>query len=488
VKTHQDDPLAGAIRQSLQASRTDCPDAETIAAYAERSLATADQRNVEVHLSNCARCRETLLVMSRAEENGTVTFLQGTKKGGSPLYRWPWLAAAAAAAVVLVVWRALPPSVIQPETPATQVAAPAVPDADRSAEQSAANKAPIEADQAKSKSLPAKPQPAVPAAGTAAAPSAAAQEGVAQQGKPADAHRDEQKLEEVAGRRASAQAPAEAPPPAATPPPGPGQVPAPMPSEGASARELSADKLVQLNASIQGPELESFLRTAAVSEVRTVAQSPTKLLRLTLQLEGVRRDAAWSANDPSPSGGLVLSDGRRGAVVDTYRRDCAAYELDKLLGLGMVPATIERVISGERGSVTLWIENSITEQERRERNLLPPDSEQWRRQVFRMRMFDALIDDQDSGTTLITNDWQLRLIGHARSFGTNASLRAPDGLQRFSRSLLEALARLNEPTLRERLGQFITVPEIQALLKRRDLILQHAKQLASVRGESVYFP
>jgi hypothetical protein len=222
VKTHQDDPLAAAIRQSLQASRADCPDAETIAAYAERALATAERRNVEVHLSNCSRCRETLLMM----EKGTATILQEPKKGGSPLYRWPWLAAAAAAALVFVVWRALPPSVIQPEKPATQIVGDeralgkAQPPAEQSA-QSAANKEPVEADQAKSKSLPAKPRSAAPSAGVAGAPPPPAREGAVEQERAAGARRDEQKLGEVAARRATAQEPVAAPqaPAAAAPPP-----------------------------------------------------------------------------------------------------------------------------------------------------------------------------------------------------------------------------------------------------------------------------
>ena len=106
MRPDRDDPLAPAIRRTLQGSRTDCPEAETIAAYAERSLADAERRGVELHLSTCARCRETLLLMSRAAE-------ADTPASSSPrflLYRWPWLAGAAAAGLAVVVWLALPPA------------------------------------------------------------------------------------------------------------------------------------------------------------------------------------------------------------------------------------------------------------------------------------------------------------------------------------------------------------------------------------------
>jgi hypothetical protein len=209
-----------------------------------------------------------------------------------------------------------------------------------------------------------------------------------------------------------------------------------------------------------------------------------------MELDGVRRDATWwVVTDSRTSLGPAVSRGAQQRV-SGYCPECAAYELDKLLGLGMVPVTIERVISGERGWVTLWVENTITEQERRERTLQPPDPEQWSQQVFKARLFDSLIDntDRDPGSSLITDDWQLRLVEHSWSFSNRTLLNAPDGLVRFSRSLLKAMGRLNEPLLRERLGRFIAVSQIQALLKRRDLLIELAKRVASERGDAIYFP
>jgi hypothetical protein len=244
-------------------------------------------------------------------------------------------------------------------------------------------------------------------------------------------------------------------------------------------------------APIQGPELEAFLRRAVVSDIRPIPRGVTKPRRVTLTLDGVRRDAAWRVINDSRIGITSLGRGEREMdFEDTWRTDCAAYELDKLLGLGMVPATVERVISGERGSLTLWIEDAVTEQERRDRNLLPPDPEAWSRQVFKMRMFDNLIHniDRNLGNSLITDDWQLRLIDHSRSFRKATTLREPDQLARFSRSMLEAMERLEKETLRERMGRYVTVFQIDALLERRDRLLALAKKVAAERGDVVYYP
>jgi hypothetical protein len=223
MRPERDDPLADEIRRTLQASRTDCPDAETIAAYAERALAGAERRSVEQHLSNCSRCRETLLLM----EKGTATVLQETEKGGSPLYRWPWLAAAAAAGLAAVIWMRLPPSALRAPEP-NQVAQAVRDDAKEKPqglpEQAAANKAPVEADAAAKKTVPAAPGSRLRVAEPSAPPPPAAREEFGERAKPADERRDQQKLGEMAQRRASAERPAaahEAPPPAAAPAPAP---------------------------------------------------------------------------------------------------------------------------------------------------------------------------------------------------------------------------------------------------------------------------
>jgi hypothetical protein len=221
VRPDRDDPLAPAIRRTLQGSRTDCPDADTIGAYAERSLAGAERRAVELHLSTCARCRETLLLMSRAAE-------ADTPASPSPrflLYRWPWLAGAAAAGLAIVVWLALPPSAVQaPETDSIpQVAAREVGKAQApvESEQSAGNKAPVESDRASAKAAPsAVPSPAARVGSTQS--QARERQAFGEEKRLAD-RRDERKLEEAGERRARVQTPPaaqEAPPPhAAVPPP-----------------------------------------------------------------------------------------------------------------------------------------------------------------------------------------------------------------------------------------------------------------------------
>ena len=53
----------------------------------------------------------------------------------------------------------------------------------------------------------------------------------------------------------------------------------------------------------------------------------------------------------------TLKPGNYQGYYESYRSEIAAYELDKLLGLGMIPPTVERHIKAEVGAAMLWVEN-----------------------------------------------------------------------------------------------------------------------------------
>ena len=54
-----------------------------------------------------------------------------------------------------------------------------------------------------------------------------------------------------------------------------------------------------------------------------------------------------------------------------YQSEIAAYQVDKLLGLKMVPLTVDREINGDKGSLQIWVNN--IQEESNERNLYLTD-------------------------------------------------------------------------------------------------------------------
>ena len=263
------------------------------------------------------------------------------------------------------------------------------------------------------------------------------------------------------------------------------QAPQPQPT-------LQASPAPEYGLLLRGAEAEDFLRTAQVIKKKPIGTGVTNPYQLTLT-DGTRTlKAVWKTIDVSKFG--MTQFDRGGFEVnfrDTYKFEIAAYELDKLLELKLVPPTIERQISGERGSVQLWVERATTEWDRRARKVSPPDIESWNRQIFNVRLFHQLTYDTDYNNirnVLSDPSFKVYAIDFSRAFRTHNALLAEKDLARFSRFALERLRALDRAVLVERLGHWLTAPEIDGLLKRRDKILTLAEQRVAEQGEGVLFP
>jgi hypothetical protein len=165
--------------------------------------------------------------------------------------------------------------------------------------------------------------------------------------------------------------------------------------------------------------------------------------------------------------------------------------VDKIIGLGMVPATVERELNGQRGSLQFWVQSMMPEAERVKKKVSPPDIENWNQLMFKVRLFDNLIynTDRHLNNILVTKDWEIRLIDHSRSFRPFNELRAPKDLTRFSKSLLEGIQKLDEADLTKKVGRLLTPFQIRAVIARRDAILALAKTAVAQKGEAaVLYP
>lgn len=109
---------------------------------------------------------------------------------------------------------------------------------------------------------------------------------------------------------------------------------------------------------------------------------------------------------------------------ESYQNEIAAYELDKLLKMDMVPPTVERQIDGRTGAAQRWVENVIDATD----PTLPTGESRtrWASEQVRMTMFDNLIGNRDRNRRNMLRDqmWHLILIDHTRAFSQDAE--APD--------------------------------------------------------------
>jgi hypothetical protein len=246
---------------------------------------------------------------------------------------------------------------------------------------------------------------------------------------------------------------------------------------------VSARALAQTGQVIQGVSLEEFLSKAKITRMSDIGTGVTLPQKATLELDGVQHFGVFKTIDESAKT-KQLDRGIELEFQDSWRTEVAAYELDKLLGLGMVPATVERVFDGKHGSMQFWVDSKMTEAQRVNKKLQPPRSFEWEEQIARIRLFDNLIynTDRHMNNLLITEDWKIRLIDHSRTFRPFDQLRDPKQLTRFSRSVLEKMEQLNEPMLKDHLGKYLTPYQIQGLLKRRDAIIALSKKAIAAQG------
>ena len=259
------------------------------------------------------------------------------------------------------------------------------------------------------------------------------------------------------------------------------QPPAPPPQE----RLETADQF-------QGADAEQFLAKARVREMRDIGVGVTLPQRATLELDGVQRRAIFKTIDVTKPGITQLSGGTSEVnFQDTWQTEIPAYIVDRIIGLRMVPATIERSINGQRGSLQWWVQSMMAEAERQKKGVEAPDTEEFTRRLLKMHLFDQLIAnvDRHMNNILITKDFDLRLIDHSRAFRSTNELKDPARLARFSKSLLDGIARLEYQELRKRTGRWLVDGQIRGMLARRDAILALAKQLVAAKGEAaVIYP
>lgn len=178
---------------------------------------------------------------------------------------------------------------------------------------------------------------------------------------------------------------------------------------------------------------------------------------------------------------------------DSYKHEIAAWKLDRLLGLGLVPPCVERRIGRDLGSLCLWIEGTITEWQRgQELELTPPDSRAWNDQMHTIRLFLQLIADQDYrnvSNLLVDEHFRIYKVDSSRAFRSDTELRKEDSLTRFSRSAVDALRRLDRDEVTADLKPWLSKAQIKGLLARRDRILELVDARIAERGEeAVLYP
>ena len=224
-------------------------------------------------------------------------------------------------------------------------------------------------------------------------------------------------------------------------------------------------------------QFEEFIRTAETAgPMEKIPVGVTAPRKVGLVEGGPVQAIAWKPIRPGryPSGYL-----------ESYKAEIAAYEIDKLIGLDMVPPTVEKRIAGEIGAAVMWVAGVKSFAELGQ-NIQAPREHQhrWNLQLVRAMMFDNLIgnDDPNLGNWLKDNGWNLILIDHSRALTSSRDLFHK--MNQVDGGLWERMKALEEGQLTTQLQSWLGKPEIRAIFQRRDRMQQAIDKLVKEKGEA----
>ena len=180
---------------------------------------------------------------------------------------------------------------------------------------------------------------------------------------------------------------------------------------------------------------------------------------------------------------VYVPPGRPSGYWESYKSEIAAYELDKLLGMVMVPVSVEKRWKGQTAAAILWLTPIHPWKEMEPR----PKPGKWVRQVARMKMFDNFIcnKDRNAGNLLVDDDWNLFLIDHSRAFITDKDLAVK--MEHIDPEVWNRMLALDEPALTAAIGKWVEGGVVRSILARREKMKMAIDKLVAANGEAAVF-
>ena len=226
-------------------------------------------------------------------------------------------------------------------------------------------------------------------------------------------------------------------------------------------------------------EIEAYLRTAPIVRTERTDRGVTQPVRAFFDPGGPVSSMTWKALPPGRA---------RGGYFESYKSEIAAYEIDKLLELNMVPPRVEREFEGTVGVAVMWVEGA------RSFAALggvpkPPPAQMiaWNRELVRAKMFHNLVGDIDPnlGNRLVDAEWHVILIDQSRALTTTQKL--VHRMQRIDAPLWDRMRALTEEGLTRDLAEWLDRDQIRALLSRRDRMQTEIDRLVRNSSEAAIF-
>ncbi len=245
---------------------------------------------------------------------------------------------------------------------------------------------------------------------------------------------------------------------------------------------------------------EKFLLAADIVKSEPIGEGVTRPWKFTLREGDVEKKAAW----------------KNATGLQNWKYEIAAYRLDKLLGLNMLPPTIERAFDGKRGALMLWVDsktsllklvedNKKARKEGRKEEPPPRFEEIVGRGKYITRIWDCLVanEDRTQENVLYSADWRTLLIDHSFAFrssdeyadrlvyGKNGIKKYESGdpilIKQAPRELVDRIRALDVEAVRKAVGSYLTMREIDSVLARKKILVAEIEEMAKLIGEAKFY-
>ena len=155
-----------------------------------------------------------------------------------------------------------------------------------------------------------------------------------------------------------------------------------------------------------------------------------------------------------------------------YRAEVLAYEIDRKLGLGLVPPTVERTVKGKIGSVQLFKDSDLLHY-----------NERSHKQLQKQSFFDYIIDNRDrhSGNFLVAPGGDIVSIDNGLSFTGKGLRHKPfneriDDIKDYLRTTdgkvaIEKLRKLDNPKFAEEVNDYLGPEDSKRMMERIEKVL-----------------
>lgn len=217
---------------------------------------------------------------------------------------------------------------------------------------------------------------------------------------------------------------------------------------------------------------EEFLKTAEIQEKRAISEKGiNEVCYVAFKDGGAGIFKPKSGEKPVPQMEKVFPAGTY------YKRERAAYLVDKSLGFGVVPPTEIRTIDGEEGSIQKFVENAMP------LNLLPQEEKnepEVQKQLAKAWVLHYIINQSDSAEeNFLVSSGKVSAIDHGLSFEKTVTdfdydnfwkQPIPEDLGQSIRGFFKDEKSVGD--LKNFLSELLSTKEVDACLSRAKKVLK----------------